>query len=130
MSEQTIGMQFFATLAELSGTDVVEGAEKAQCAALWHMTKWYGEAERPDDVMLLATFALKELRGDTAAIEEIKAAAKDLAQLGDDTVEQTDVIAFADAVVKVLAEAKIAPAAHVPMATSGKIGAGGGGGSG
>ena len=48
--------------AVLRNACVVEGAEKAQCAALWHMTKWYGEAERPDDVMLLATFALKELR--------------------------------------------------------------------
>ena len=40
-NDMSEGMRFFAQLGNLNAENCVDGAEKAQCAALWHATDWY-----------------------------------------------------------------------------------------
>ena len=42
MTERSEAMKFFDTVADLQPDQCVDGAERAQCAALWHATSlWY-----------------------------------------------------------------------------------------
>ena len=78
MTERSEAMKFFDTVADLHPDQCVDGAERAQCAALWHATRWYRETRTAADAIVFATFALKELRGETDAISAIQRAAGEL----------------------------------------------------
>ena len=78
MKERSEAMKFFDTVADLQPDQCVDGAERAQCAALWHATRWYRDTRTAADAIVFATFALKKLRGKADAIAAIQRAAGDL----------------------------------------------------
>ena len=109
------GLKFFATLGDLDVGDCVEGAEKAQCAALWHATGWYTDARTTDDCIVFATFAMKALRDDERVLEKIRAAGANLADARDAEPSAEAIRGFVTLLVTELATAKIPPPAMAEL---------------
>ena len=57
------GLKFFAKLGDLNVGDCVDGAEKAQCAALWHATGWYKDARLVPKGTAWVALSQKDMRG-------------------------------------------------------------------
>lgn len=51
---------------------VIDGAEKAHCASLWHQVAWYIEASTPNDTALPSTYATNEMKENRNAAKEIQ----------------------------------------------------------
>ena len=95
--------------------DCVDGAEKAQCAALWHATGWYKDARTTDDCIVFATFAMKALRGDERVLEKIRTAGANLADARDAEPSAEAIRGFVTLLVTELATAKIPPPAMAEL---------------
>ena len=52
MTERSEAMKFFDTVADLQPDQCVDGAERAQCASLWHATRWYRETRTAADAIV------------------------------------------------------------------------------
>ena len=104
-------MKFFDTVADLQPDQCVDGAERAQCASLWHATRWYRETRTAADAIVFATFALKALRDTPDAVAAIQRAAGELRNNdGEATAEQ--VAAFVEVLMTQLSMNKINPPAQ------------------
>jgi uncharacterized membrane protein YgcG len=94
----------------------VEGAEKAQCAALWHATAWYCDAKSADDIVLITTFALNAVKGKINLVRDIQTKVADVA--GNDDEEPTEEAAstYVDELVQLMATEKVQPPAEAEAA--------------